>query len=109
MHKRCCDRDVPSLVSRLHDWRVDAGDGVGKRCEVGEDEAVVREVGGKDVEELHEARGNVFGYGQVRGQGEVVAPAAVGACEPVRDVGVGDGGVVGGACGDVTEFEVAGC
>ena len=67
MHKRRCDRDVPPLMSRLYHWRVDASDGIRERCEVRQDEAVVREVGGEDVEELHEACWDVFGYGEVVG------------------------------------------
>ncbi len=56
------------LVPRLHDGRVDAGDGVRQAVEVAGEETVGGEVFVEDVEELHQAGGDVFGLGQVRGQ-----------------------------------------
>ncbi|MBA7494109.1 hypothetical protein ES702_04678 [subsurface metagenome] len=91
------DEGVTTFVARLYDWCVLAGDHGGEMGEVGEKEAVVREVGGEDVEELEEASGDVFGFCEVRGEGEFVAETT----EPVGVVRGGDwsfGWLVAGCC-----------
>ena len=53
MHERCCHGDSAALIACLHYRRVYAGASVREGGEVGEYEAVVREVCAEDVEELH--------------------------------------------------------
>ena len=69
MNERRRDLDVSSLIPSLYDGSVQAGDciGWGELVEVGEDEAVCREVCGEDVEELEEACWDIFWSSQVGG------------------------------------------
>lgn len=60
-YKRCRHRHGASLVTSLHHRPIQTGNGIGESAEVAGQESVPGEVGVEDVEELHEASGNVFG------------------------------------------------
>lgn len=62
------DGDGAATVARLHDGAVDARGAVGEAVEVAGYEAVGGEGSGEDVEELHEARGDVLWEGEVGGE-----------------------------------------
>lgn len=106
-HQRRPHRHHPPLIPRLHDWRIHARDGVGQGVEVARHEAVRGEVLAQDVEEVHQARGDILRFRQVRGERQLVLQVSEDSrgAQGVVVVAVDAGGVADAqvACGDWIE------
>ena len=60
-HKRRRNADSPALIPRLHHRRINPLDGAGQAREIAQQHPMHGEVRLQDVEEGHEARGDVLG------------------------------------------------
>lgn len=107
LHQRGADGNRLSFIAGLHDGSVDAAGGLRQRVEIRGDEAMGGELGGEDVEELHEAGGYVFGFGEVGCKGEGVAEFTQDLAAAAGTEGVGERGPIL-TCG-VADAEIAGC